>query len=556
MSALPAPLRLNPLAAMHPAAQRDQWRYRWRHMEGLRNERLARELADRARVLDLTDYRVANTLTYSLAKRLKAAHVHHAFDEQELRDLAERRARQCERLRTLEQRAGFAEYCDVPPPILGRTITPEGAFKRLADSLWWRRALRKHWTRAAENGERELGIVRAGREPYASNDAVRRRAAQKRRWAEWLANHQVHSDDGAVIPLDVIAARSLANPALRRGELMARARGLEEIAQRLSHVALFITLTTPSRFHAELVGAGRNPSYDGSTVRDGQTWLFTIGARIRAELQRKAILHYGIRVAEPHHDGTPHWHYVVFARRRNVADVFEIFTRHALSDAGDEPGARDIRIVCEELDPKQGSAVGYLAKYISKNIDGKGAIGHEHSDEDPERRVGGPGGTIERVDAWASTHGIRQFAQLGTPPVSLYREARRLRDPVADPDIERARLCADRGSYGRFIDCIGGISAGRRANLRLERADLGERSRYGEARPPAVVGLRWASSVVITRPCRWRIERSPCSAAVPRTVIATGPRAEKTGGERGSAPGYNEPSGWTNPNETSQAGPL
>lgn len=554
MSALPRPLDFSPLAAMHPAAQRDQWRWRRQYTDALRNPRIARELEGRAARLDLTDYREANQLTRALAVMLKRAHLHQAYDEQELRDFAEERARMCARLRTLEQRASFADYCDIPPPTVGGPITAEGAFKRLADSLWWRRAVRKCWTRAAENGERELGIVRRGREPYASDDAVRRRAQQKRRMREWLANHQVTADDGTTIGLDVIADRSLSNPAVRRTELMVRARGFEEIAERLGHVAAFFTLTTPSHYHAQLAGGGPNPTYSRATVQDAQAWLATMWARARAALARRLILVYGFRVAEPHHDGTPHWHALLFTRAAQLDALRTIITDHFLSEYGDEPGAREHRVGCEAIDRAQGSATGYLAKYVAKNIDGAGVIGNERSDEDDSRRVAGPGGSIERVDAWASTHGVRQFAQIGGPPIALYREARRLRDRADDPDIERARALADSGRCGRFIECIGGITAGRHTNLRIERCDTGAQSRYGEARPAAVIGLRWASAVVITRSHRWRIERKPCSTA-PRTVIATGPREDRNGGEGRAAPGYNEPRGWTNPQETSQAGP-
>jgi hypothetical protein len=552
MSALPKPLDFYPLSRMHPAAQRDQWRWRRRYTDGLRNERIANELHARATILDETNYRQANVLTRTLATALKQANIHRAFDEQTIRDFAENRARMCAQLRTIEQRSGFAEYCGIAPP-QGRTITVEGALKRLIDPLWWRRQIRKCWTREAENGERQLGIVRRDREPYASDDAVRRRGAQKRRMRDWLQNHQVSSDDGDTLALDILADHSLSNPALRRGELMVRARGFEEIAQRLGHSAVFFTLTTPSHFHAQLANGGANPGYSSATVRDAQIWLCRMWARARAKVQRAGILCYGFRVAEPHHDGTPHWHVLLFVRARELDVLRSIITAQFLSEFGDDPGAREHRVGCEAIDSSKGSATGYLAKYVSKNIDGAGAIANERSDEDSGRRISGQGGTVERVDAWASTHGVRQFAQIGGPPVSLYREARRLRDPAEDPDIERARLLADSGRCGGFIDSIGGIAAGRNTNLRLERCESGRRSRYGEPRPAEIIGLRWASAVVITRPCQWRIERKPCSSAP--LLSALGPVAISVRGGA-AAPGYNEPAGWTNPNETSQAGPF
>jgi hypothetical protein len=537
------------------AAQRTNWKWRHGLIATLKNVLVGAELTATASRLDLIDYRAANRRVLELTKRLSASNIHRAFDEQKIRDFAENHARLASRMPTLEQRESFATFAGVPPP-QGRTVTKQGALARLADPLWWRRQVRKVWTRSSEDGERGIGMVRKGRAPYASDDAVQRRAAQKRRMREWLTNHRAVSDDGAEIALDTLADGSLSNPALRHAELMARSRGFEETASALGHVAIFVTLTTPSRFHAQLAAGGENPNYDGSSVRDGQAWLTRTWAHIRAESGRKEILVYGFRVAEPHHDGTPHWHFLLFCRsdglaRGGVSALMDIITRHSLADAGDEPGAREKRCVIERIDPTKGSPTGYLAKYITKNVNGTGAIKNERSDEDDERPINAErGGTVERVEAWASTHGIRQFAQIGGPTVSLYREARRLRHRVDDPDIEGARLLADRGRCGGFIAWIGGIACGRRTNLRLERVERGKRNRYGEARPSEIIGLRWASAVAITRPCQWRIERKPCSSS--SLFSALGPVAITI---RGAA-GYNEPAGWTNPQETSQAGPI
>lgn len=525
---------------------------------------------EQVHALDRTDYKAANRRTHALTADLKGAHLSRAFDEQSIRDYAENYARACSRTASLEARQAFAVSQGVEPPA-GKAITPLGAAARLDDPLWWRRQLRKLWTRAAENSMRDLGIIRKGRAPYASDEAVRHRAAQKRRMRAYLENSVAVNEQGDQLSLLDIAEKSLSNPALRRGELMVRCRGFEEIAKDLGHVAEFVTLTTPSRFHAYIAAAGRNPAFERAIVRDAQDWLCRKWAQARAKLKRLSILLYGFRVAEPHHDATPHWHILCFIRRADVVSLRAVLRAVGLSDCGDEPGAERHRVKFETIDPNQGSATGYIAKYISKNIDGEGVIASE-----PDHETGTPIlSGIARVDAWASIHGIRQFQQIGGPPVGLWREARRLRDRTDDPDIERARVCADTGNWRAFVACVGGIHAGRSTNLKLETVETGALNRYGECRPAAVVGLRCASAVAITRPHRWRIERKGQARTCDPQRLVKPPSAD--GGRSGHpgsasylsvfsdlgpvaitvrpAPGYNEPSGWTNPNETSQAGP-
>lgn len=532
------------LVQLHPGAQRDQWRWRRRQLDKLRGSAVA-EVAGRAERLDATDYVASNREVSRLTRELSTAHAHLAYDEEQIRAHAENYSRLAARIPDLERRRAFAESVPVDLPT-GRHITDDGIMQRLADPLWWRRQLRKNWTRAAENARRSIGMVRKGKAPYASDDALRCRGAQRRKMRDYLERHQaVNVDTRDALPLDSLAEHSLSNPVLRRGEFMTRVRGLEELARDHGHVALFVTLTTPSRFHAELAAGGANPAFDKSTVRDGQRWLCRMWARTRAKLKRLEVLVYGFRVAEPHHDATSHWHGLFFIRQRDLDTVCGVLRGVYLSDAGSDAGAAEHRVKFERIDASKGSATGYLAKYIAKNIDGKGAIGNERSDETDERIAD----NTSRVDAWASVHGVRQFQEIGAPPVGIWREARRLRDRVADSDLERARDFADRGKYRAFVGCLGGIASGRRTNIRLERCDGGQRNRYGEARPPAVIGLRCASAVVLTRLHKWRIERKPCSGSA--LFSALGPVAITVR----SGPGDNEPAGWTNPSETSQAPP-
>jgi hypothetical protein len=485
------------------------------------------ELIGRSGPQSSSPYFVANQSLVALKHRLLDAHIWSAYDESMVRDCAESWARAASVMPQLTAREEFARYHGVEPParkFLGDRY--EACAARLADPMWWRRQLRKVWTRASEGAVRELGVIRKGKMPYASDDAVNFRGQMKRSARAFKENAVLTNELGEQLGLFDVAEKSIANPALRRGEFMARVRGFEELAEFRHDVALFFTLTTPSRFHCQLATGGKNPLFyveqtpkrPRETVRSAQQWLCKCWARARAALHRRGITVYGFRIAEPHHDGTPHWHGLFFVHPDTADTVSDVISRVWLKDSPHEPGARAHRVRVERIDPAKGSAVGYLAKYVAKNIDGHGSIGAADDEE-----TGAPvTQSVVRVEAWAALHGIRQFQQIGGPPVGLWREARRLRDEVEDVDLERVRRCADRGDWRGFCRAVAscGDIATRRTSVKLWKEETGERSKYGDCRGARTLGLCIASAKVVTRPHRWRIEKKGQGPIPPGTAEA------------------------------------
>ena len=326
-------------------------------------------------------------------------------------------------------------------------LTAAGAIARGVSPVWWRRVLRKQVARIVEHGAIKLGVVNRITGGYASDNAVERRGAQLKRNALMLSKTVMRNEAGQYFTLADLAKTSTANPEIRGGELMTRIRGCEEFAVEQNHVGLFVTMTTPSKFHAVTVGGKTsaakprlNRLYDGfSTPRDAQLWLRTMWARSRAELARLGVQVYGFRVAEPHHDGTPHWHALLWTKSESDAEKLQaVIQKHWLSECADERGAAEYRTNFKKM--VAGGAAGYIAKYIAKNI-GHFDVG-DSLDEADGLQVMVWAGDVQgwqRVSAWAATWGIRQFQSIGQPSVTVWREMRR----VTEDQVVSARLQGD-----------------------------------------------------------------------------------------------------------------
>jgi GNAT superfamily N-acetyltransferase len=551
------------------------------------------------RVQDTWGDAAADLMT--IGRQLQRVKPQTAFDDDAIEAAADRAARFCMTVRT----PAAVEYAERQGLVMpeGVNVTERGLRRRLVSPDWWRRRLRTTLTRACEELFRRLGFVRAQTSAYVSGDAltrVRLAAIKSQQWMRETA--AVCEDTGEVLRLDEIAQHSVANPTLRRGELMMRARGFQEVAALRADRCVMVTATCPSAFHPWLRDSGApNPQYNGSTPREAQAWLNQHWARARAALKREKVLYYGFRAAEPHHDATPHWHLVLYTE--NVAAVIRILTKVWLKDYADEPGATQHRVKFTEEDAAKGSGVGYLAKYVAKNIDGAGSIGAEVSDESGRRLSD----DAQHAIAWARIHGIRQFQQCGGPAVTLWRELRRVREPCEWPPLEVLRLCTDNRkegpgesqstsfaqqadnitsgraalslpvplaqtglddnsvsgpSWSRFIAVLGGIGPSLKASRGFwdkqepRRVDSAGRNvirltRWGELPPFCIVGLKIIYRDRIRRlPTHvhvWFLIFSPRSGA----LYLLGPVATTV---RGAA-AAGSPRGWTNPQETSQAPP-
>ncbi|WP_462154845.1 replication endonuclease [Pseudoalteromonas piscicida] len=413
----------------------------------------------------------------------------------------------------------------------------KGALNRMACPLWWRRRLRTKQALVIEQLARDMRTVHKKSSPYVSEFTIRSKRERN-------AKSDAIMNDLYVVPNDAnpfdefeslkdVAAKSSTSGKQLAAELMVRIRGFEECSKTLGHRGEFYTITAPSRFHSVHASGIPNRKYNGSTPNDAQDYFNDLWKRARALFAKADIRPYGFRVVEPHHDGCPHWHMLLFMEKGQAIKARKILKSLALEDTPSEVRTSSTRFKAISIDPKKGSAAGYIAKYITKAVNG------EHINQVTCSEAGkisiAPADAAERASIWASTFNIRRFQQIGGPSVTTWRELRRLGmgesgkcevansmntnlDTVSRYALEKVRAAADASDWAAFCLAMGGVQVKRKdqaVRIHYQIPDIvdqitGEISRsesnspyfatkYGDMPAKRILGVAWDSVVVITR---------------------------------------------------------
>jgi hypothetical protein len=386
---------------------------------------------------------------------------------------------------------------------------------------------------------------------------------QNRANAKLLESRIATNEHGQSYTVAELAAKGMGNKSLRRGELMTRIRGFEEVAEARRDVGMFWTITCPSEFHS--VG-GTNPNYNGATPRDAQAYLVNSWALQRAALARQGLKLYGFRIAEPHTDGCPHWHMLLFvgpteqpkswhppmvaAYIQRTAEeaatrVRRVITLYARYYHPFEPGAKKNRVKLVRIEAGKGTAAGYIAKYVAKNIDGAG-VGDHKSFENGQTYIVAPDifGDLEitasqRVTYWSQVWGIRQFQQIGGAPVGVWRELRRIKAEAIRQAPEVVRVAhaacqkieseeaavAKQADFGAYMMAQGGPVIGRRAAIKIAAKEVeikGRYATYSAPKPVGVYAVAFPAEVYESVRFRWTIAGPGASAGVAFDLPRTG----------------------------------
>lgn len=430
---------------------------------------------------------------------------------------------------------------------------------------WWARKLKTLRRRYLEHLEIATGEVgrdlftrhskkegtvteRRGINAYCSKQALKEYQADRDRGRRYLESLELVNEQNDVISLMKAVEAGVANPENMRNELMLRIRETEELANEMGYVGGFFNITAPSRFHAN------SANWDGSTPKDASNYLNKLYSQARAKLDREEIPYFGIRVAEPHADGCAHWHMLLWMPERYYHKVNHVLRRYFTKDdravfferfkkrkslRARYVRARRIwglnkkrkvytrepkkdynpsgpRYTAIKMDPpavdkegnKTGGAAAYIAKYVSKNIDGF-ALANEHDAETGEKLTK----AVNPVKAWASTWGIRQFQFQKAPSITIWRELRRVREEIkGNEQLEQVRKAADTGDYKTFVTLMGGFGIGRDARFKpaYQQTEFGNAYAECTKRLKGVVD-EFSQCTLVTRVHTW--DKQPIGTA-------------------------------------------
>ncbi|EJQ7646131.1 TPA: replication endonuclease [Escherichia coli] len=394
-----------------------------------------------------------------------------------------------------------------------------GSLARMLCADWWYRKLWKMRCEWREEQLRAVCLVSKKASPYVSYEAVMHKREQRRKSLEFFRSHELVNEDGDTLDMEDVVNASSSNPAHRRNEMMACVKGLELIAEMRGDCAVFYTITCPSRFHSTLNNGRPNPTWTNATVRQSSDYLVGMFAAFRKAMHKAGLRWYGVRVAEPHHDGTVHWHLLCFMRKKDRRTITALLRKFAIREDREELGNNTgPRFKSELINPRKGTPTSYIAKYISKNIDGRGLAGEISKETGKSLRD-----NAEYVNAWASLHRVQQFRFFGIPGRQAYRELRLLAGqaarqqgdkkagaPVLDnPRLDAILAAADAGCFATYIMKQGGVLVPRKYHLIRTAYEINEEpTAYGD-HGIRIYGI-WspiAEGKICTHAVKWKMVR-------------------------------------------------
>lgn len=434
-------------------------------------------------------------------------------------------------LRAAAETAARLGLLTTPPDLFD---TPEA--RRARCPLNQRRKLRRRAATARQHLAAMLATVGHEGAAYADEYAVacwRERQTAARAFGE--RNVLTWTDDDGrpeTVPLwDVMETSRRA----RLAALYAQTLGLDELAQRRGLIPVFVTLTLPPAHHpapqhgAPYAGADwlEAPAPQDTDAALAATW-----ARLRARAAGDGIALLGLRVTEPHRDGCPHGHALLYLAADAQVDALD---EHLQALCPEPVRGRRIASKLVRLDRGRASPASYVMKYLLKTLPA-----HEDAAEhaDGVERDGDPDHLAHHTEvaAWASERRLRRFAWVGLHGVRTVWQRLRSLSPAeryhAPQAVQDAADAIQSGRWADALEALGAVRADGRERVQLDYVT--RQNGYGE-NVQRVDGLTLGDWRIPLRRREYRIVRAGTASRTPQqtqqqdsgrfTIIVSYPRA-------------------------------
>ncbi|EKD9042787.1 replication endonuclease [Vibrio parahaemolyticus] len=256
---------------------------------------------------------------------------------------------------------------------------------------------------------------------YATDLMKNYRKMQNAYNSEFLASKKIDVNGKSISLLEISCSIQK-----RISELYAKTKGLENRATEMGYGWAFLTMTASAHLHSNPT-KGRS-SWNKSNANAAKEELQNSWSAFGKEISNlgypmKEGHIFGMRVVEPHQDGTPHWHMIVFYDLDLEERLFSdsgLFQKHF-----NRGSQHSLKIVIGEID-KSGnlenvaSAATYCFKYITKAIGGDFINEHGIRSYDDNLNASNANATVDAIEAWRAATGSRAYQMFGINGYSSY----------------------------------------------------------------------------------------------------------------------------------------
>jgi len=274
----------------------------------------------------------------------------------------------------------------------------------------------------------------------------------------------------------------------------------------------FVTITLPGRFHPNPSSGKR--SWDGSTPHDAHKQLQDKWRAVQKRFAELGWKVYGVRVEEPHDDGCPHWHALMYIAPECEAD----FLARIQSAFGSGFATKIVLI-----DRSLSTGASYLTKYLNPQYS-QGEGGSVLDNPKAQKAA--------RYDAYRATWGNRSIQFFDIPgSSSIWDELRRIRPDTEqfvllseDGKLLRSFATSDPPDYGAFLFLLQQMNVDKQKRIQVLYGQTEKGSRLIE-------GIFVDGQRIETHQKSWTVEQLIDLSTVPkknRTVSHSYPSKGRT----------------------------